>query len=61
MLLFEEIFTRVLKKVLCLKQCPLYILTALEMRKGEVYRKQMKWHVSVFLNKVSTVEHARFK
>ena len=43
-----------------LKQCPLYVLTALEMRKREVYRKQTISHVSVFLSKVSAVEHDRF-
>ena len=53
-------FTWELKKVVRLKQCPLYVLTALEMRKREVYRKQTISHVSVFLNKVSTVEHDRF-
>ena len=53
-------FTWRLKKVLRLKQCPLYVLTALEMRKREVYRKQTISHVSVFLNKVSAVEHDRF-
>ena len=53
-------FTWWLKKVLRLKQCPLYVLTALEMRKREVYRKQTKLHVSAFLNKVSTVEHDQF-
>ena len=49
-----------LKKVVHQKQCPLYVLTALEMRKREVYRKQTISHVSVFLNKVSAVEHDRF-
>ena len=49
-----------LEKVVHLKQCPLYDLTALEMRKREVYRKQTTSHVSVFLNKVSTLEHDRF-
>ena len=43
-------FTWELKKVVCLKQCPLYVLTALEMRKRTIS------HVSVFLNKVSAVE-----
>ena len=43
-----------------LKQCTLYVLTALEMRKRKVYRKQAISHVSVFLNKVSAVEHDRF-
>ena len=42
-----------------LKQCPLYVLTALGMRKREVYRKQTISHVSVFLNLVSAVEHDR--
>ena len=49
-----------LKKVVHLKQYPLYILTALEMRKREVHRKQAKSHVSVFLNKVSALEDERF-
>ena len=53
-------FTRELKKVVRLKQCPLYILTALEMRKREVYRKQAISQVSVILNKASAVEHDRF-
>ena len=53
-------FTWGLKKVVPLKQCPLYVLTALEMCKREVYRKQTISHVSVFLNKVSAVEHDRF-
>ena len=42
------------------KQCPLYVLTALEMRKMEVYRKQTISHVSLFPNKVSAVEYDRF-
>ena len=48
------------KKVVHLKQCPLYVLTALGMRKREVYRKQTIPYVSVFLNKVSALEHDRF-
>ena len=43
-----------------LKQCPLYVLTALEKRKREVYRKETVSHVSAFLNKVSDLEHDRF-
>ena len=46
-----------LKKVVRQKQCPLYVLTALEMRKREVYRKQTISQVSVFLNKVSTTDY----
>ena len=38
-----------LKKVARLKQCPLYVLTALGIRKREIYRKQTILHVSVFL------------
>ena len=53
-------FTRGLKKRFPLKQCPLYFLTALKMRKREVYRKQTISHVSVFLNKVSAVQYERF-
>ena len=49
-----------MKKVVYLKQCPLYVLTALEMRKREVYRKQTIAHVSIFLSKVSALEHDRF-
>ena len=45
------------KKVVHLKQCPLYVL---EIRKREVYGKQTISHVSVFLSKVSALEHDRF-
>ena len=38
----------------------LFTVFALEMRKREAYRKQMKSNVSVLLNKVSTLEHDRF-
>ena len=60
--LFEtgDFFYLSTEKSFPLKQCPLYVLTALEMRKREVYRKQTISHVSVFLNKVSAVEHDRF-
>ena len=34
---------------------------ALEMRKREAYRKKTELNVSVLLNKVSTLEHDRFK
>ena len=34
---------------------------ALEMRKREAYRKKTESNVSVLLNKVSTLEHDRFK
>ena len=49
-----------LRTVVYLKQCLLYVLTALEMCKREVYRKQTKSHVSVFLNKVSALEYGQF-
>ena len=34
---------------------------ALEMREGKAYRKETGLNVSVFLNKVSALEHDRFK
>ena len=56
----DGIFIWELEKVIHLKECPLYVLTALEMRKREAYRKGTISHVSVFLNKVSSLEHERF-
>ena len=38
----------------------LYVLTDLEIRKREAYRKQTVTHVSFLLNKVSALEHDRF-
>ena len=45
--LFEtgDFFYLSTEKSFPLKQCPLYVLTALEMRKREVYRKQTISHV----------------
>ena len=53
-------FISELKKVVHLKHCRLYVLTALEMRKREVYREQTISHLSVFLKKVSALENDRF-
>ena len=55
-----DFFIWELKKVVHLKQCPLYVLTALEMHKREAYRKQTISHMSVFLNKASALEHSWF-
>ena len=49
-----------LKKVVRLKQCPLYGFRFRDLWKGETYRKQTESNVSVLLNKVSTLEHDRF-
>ena len=48
-----------LKKVVRLKQCPLYG-SALEMREKEPFRKQTRPNVSVLLNKFSALEHDQF-
>ena len=53
-------FISELKKVVHLKQCRLYVLTALEMCKRKVYREQAISHVSVFLKKVSALKDDRF-
>ena len=55
-----DVFYLRTEKSFPLKQCPLYLWIALEMYEREVYRKQTISHVSVFLNKVSAVEHDRF-
>ena len=59
-LLFLSAWGRWIFYLRTMKQYPLYVLTDLEIRKREAYRKQTVTRVSFLLNKVSALKHDRF-